>query len=769
MELNLYYTKISILLLQIILKIIFEFKIDVNKNQWIIIAGFILFILTGLFTVQCSEPGYKKDVAENKFVGDTACISCHETEHDQWLASDHFKAMQIANDSTVLGDFNNKSYSADGITSKFFKKDGKFVINTQGEDGRYHDYEIKYTFGYFPLQQYLIEFDKGRMQATRQSWNSRDNKWFHQYAGQKISPNDWLHWTGNAQNWNTMCAECHSTNLQKNYNVETDSYHTTFSSLTVSCESCHGPAKAHIDYINGSAYKKGNKEKGSYLLMPKNSSQHDEMNSCFPCHARKSNISAHLKRSNEIMDDYIPEIPSTEFYHADGQVNEEDYTYASFLQSVMYKHRVKCSNCHNPHSGKLIISGNGVCNQCHTKKNYDSPEHTFHAKGTDGALCKNCHMPSKYYMGNDLRHDHIFRAPRPDLSVKYSTPNACNDCHKNKSAQWASDAIVKWYGSQRKYHFSEDLIPGSKMNLPDQAHLLKLINDTATPSIIQATAVHYLSNINDNNSLQTLIKLLDNKDAQVRYRAVSGLANFPPSQWVGVINPLLQDKVRAVRIAAANLLVTAGDPQITNDLKEPYSKALAELNEHILHQTDFATGNIMAADYFLKLRNYESAEKFYLRGLKKDSAMNYARLNLSTLYNMMGRNTDALSVLQDAIKTDPKNDRIYFNLALLYNEMNDPANVEKNLKKAIELKSVNPRVYYNYGILLQQRNQSGEAEKQYLKALALAPNDLDFNYALCVLFLQQNQLQKALPYAQTLKKYYAGNADVAQLLQQIGL
>ncbi len=741
-----------------------------GRKQILVLVGLVLFVLAGLTAVNCGDREQKKEgaIAEN-YVGDSACISCHKPEFDQWSLSDHFRAMQVANDTTVLGDFNNRTYSADGITSRFFKKDGKFFINTQGADGKYQDFEIRYTFGYFPLQQYLVAFDRGRMQVTRQSWDSRDKKWFHQYAGQKIPPGDWLHWTGNAQNWNTMCAECHSTNLKKNYNFETDSYQTTYSLLTLGCESCHGPAGQHIDYINSRDYKKGRKHPGSYMNLAKYSSQQMEIQTCFPCHSRKSNISPDLKHTNEILDDYIPEIPTTEFYHADGQVDDEDYTYASFLQSVMYHQGVKCSNCHNPHSGKLIIAGNGVCNQCHVKKNYDSPEHTFHAIGTDGALCKNCHMPSKSYMGNDLRHDHIFRAPRPDLSEKYGTPNACNDCHKDKPASWAAEAVVRWYGPERKYHFAEDLVPGSKMDLPAQAHLLKLLRDTATPSIIQATAVHYLAGIDNDASLQEMLAQLGNKDAQVRYRALTGLSGFPSSRWIGVVTPLLQDKVRAVRIAAANLIVGRIEPERLSGFGDSFTSAQQELSSYIMYQVDFASGNIMAADYFLKLRQYDRAEQFYLRGLKKDSAMNYARLNLSTLYNIMGRNADALKVLQEALKTDPKNDRIYFNLALLFNETGDQHEVEKNLQKAIALRSRNPRVYYNYGVLMQQQQKLSAAEAQYRKALALAPADADINYALCILFLQQNQPSNAMPFAQTLKNLYPGDPRFAALWQRLGL
>lgn len=735
---------------------------------FLVVIGLFSLLLLGFLIVQCSQPN-KKEEGKNEFVGDASCQSCHQKEHADWKQSDHFKAMEVANDSTVLGNFNNQTYTADGVTSRFFKKDGKYYINTEGEDGKNHDYEIKYTFGHYPLQQYLIEFDRGRMQATRQSWDSEKKKWFHQYAGQKITPGDWLHWTGNAQNWNTMCGECHTTNYKKNYNYETDSYKTTYSQLSVSCESCHGPAKNHINYINSTEYKEGEKQLGSYLQMSKNSTQKDEINSCFHCHARKSNIDDNMIGNGDILDHYIPEIPSTDFYFADGQMNAEDYTYASFLQSKMYRHGVKCSNCHNPHSGKLLFAGNDLCNQCHSKEKYDNEKHSFHAAATEGAACKNCHMPSKYYMVNDKRHDHIFRVPRPDLSAKYGTPNACNNCHKDKTAEWASQAIVKWYGEKRSYHFAEDLIPGSKMDAEAQTHLIKLLKDTATPSIIQATAVHYISNINNNETIQTLIQELSNPDPQVRYRAVTGLTNFPSSQWLSSVTPLLQDKVSAVRIATANLLVSINNEQITDGLGTSYTKASDELYRYIMYQTDFAAGNVMAADYFYKLGNYQNAEQLYLRGIKKDNQMNYARLNLATLYNVTNRNDRALLVLQEALKVDAINDRIYFNLALLYNEMNDPKNVETNLKKAIALKSQNPRVYYNYGIILQQKQDFKNAEKQYLKALSLSPNDMDFNYALCVLFLQENQPAKAIPYAQTLKKYYAGNQQVATLLQQMGL
>lgn len=744
-------------------------KYVVTKKIYFVVVLMVVAISGGLWFVNvgCSTQNTYRLSKENKYVGDASCQSCHAKEFKEWKVSDHFKAMQVATDSTVLGDFNHVSYSADGITSTFYKKGNKFFINTQGEDGANHDYEVAYTFGYYPLQQYLVVFPNGKMQVTRQSWDSRQKKWFHQYAGDKLPPNDWLHWTGNAQNWNTMCAECHSTNLKKNYHPETDTYQTTFSLLTVSCESCHGPAQHHIDYVNSDAYKKGKYVAGAFIQQLKvHSSQVQELNTCAPCHARKNNISDSLIQSGELLDNYIPEIPTTPLYFSDGQVLEENYKYSSFLQSKMYMHGVKCSNCHNPHSGKLIFTGNKVCTQCHQESTYNTAKHTFHTENTEASACKSCHMPTRTYMGNDIRHDHVFRVPRPDLSVKYAVPNACNDCHKDKSPQWSADAIVKWYGASRSYHFAEDLILGSRRDSASEQHLLKLIQDTATPPIVIAAAVFYLSGVNSEGSLHTILSQLNHFDAQVRYRAVRALSGFPADRWKDAVLPMLEDKVRAVRIAAADVLLTAG--AVANDKYQvAYEKAGIELRKYIFYQVDFASGNAMAGDYFFKKKDYAQAEKFYLRGIQKDDKMNYVRLNLATMYNIQRRNQEALQLLQEALKLDDKNDRIYFNLALLYNELKDFINAEKNLSKAASLNSSNPRVYYNYGVLLQQKNNIPAAITQYKKGLSLLPLDADLNYALALIYYQQRDKEKALLYGQVLQKYYGNNPQYQQLLLAI--
>ena len=740
-----------------------------SVSAFLLIAGLLVVFI---FILEFCKPAKQSPVDSTtsndlaQYVGDKSCQSCHAKEVDLWKKSDHFKAMEPANDSTVLGDFNNATLTADGITSKFFRRNGKYFINSQGPDGTNTDFEVLYTFGFKPLQQYLVAFPGGKMQVPRMSWDVQKKKWFHQYAGQKIHPNDWLHWSQGGQNWNTMCASCHSTNLQKNYLPDADSFHTTYSVMTVSCESCHGPASKHVDFVSAENYKDAEKVKYSFLK-PLDGENTVQINTCMPCHARKANISSEILTSTEPMDDFIPEIPSNENFHADGQVNEEDYIYTSFLQSKMFHRGVKCSNCHDPHSGKIAdLATNQVCMQCHEKK-YDSFEHTKHEASLKQVNCVNCHMPGKLFMGNDFRHDHSFRVPRPDLSVKFGTPNACNMCHTKKSAAWASDAVNKWYGNERKYHFAEDLIPGSKGGVQSEPHLARLLSDTAVPANVKATAAFYLGNTPTEKSLSLLLGALRDKDPQIRYRAARSLAAFPSERWKDAIGPLLSDKVRAVRIAAADAFLQIPANEVPVSFRETLATAKKELETYMQYQLDFAVGNIMLGDYYLRQNDFFNAEKYYTRGLKKDSMMNYARLNLASMYNQQQRNTDALRVLLEAQKTDPKNDRVQYNLALLYVELKDNANAEKSFAKAVSMNSRDPRLYYNYALFQQQFGKSAQAEQLLKKGLLIDPGNIDLNYALSYLYIQLKQPQKAIAPATLLKRADPTNPEFQSLFRSL--
>lgn len=743
------------------------------KNKIRFSCSCLIAILTLLSSCENQAPEAQKPTnnslqPQNGFIGSAACKQCHSTEYKDWLSSDHYLAMQEAKDSTVLGLFNSKSFTLDGVVNQVLVKDHQYLLKTKEINGSENTYTLSYTFGYFPLQQYLVKTERGQLQATRLSWDSRNQKWFHQYPGQNIHPGDWLHWTGNSQNWNTMCASCHSTNFKKNYNFESDTYSSTYSEINVACESCHGAGASHLAYLESDAYKKGERRYNSGLHYGKDKNNSLQLNTCAPCHARKSDISSDMNEGSELLDNLIHELISNEHYFADGQINDEDYEYGSFAQSKMFHNKVKCSDCHNPHSGKLRKEGNAMCLSCHEPR-YDSEQHHFHKGKGESTQCINCHMPQKTYMGNDHRRDHSFRIPRPDQSLVYNTPNTCNTCHNKQSAKWAAESIKKWYGSTRAYHFSDDLLPGSLLNTASQPHLSKLLADTSQPEIARATAIFYLRNFQNQEALELLLNYSRDDKALVRYHAIRSLENYPANVWAQAASHGLYDKVRAIRIATADLYHLAGPNLVPPAAKKAYAQADAENKSYLRYQRDFAVGNIMMADYHLQESDYKNAIVHYLRGLKKDSMMNYARLNLSSAYSALQLNKESLKTLKDAESIDPNNSRISYNLALLYYETGEMENSDKAFKKAIRSGLAEAEVYYNYGLFLQQKGNLTEAEQMLLSGYKRYPSSEKINYALSYFYLNKQNFSLAKKYALLLFQLNSGNETYQALYKQLGI
>lgn len=722
-----------------------------------LIIGALQFLLST--STACNSVEQTAPPGPAAYIGSSTCQSCHAQEHRLWQESDHHKALALANDSTVLGDFNNGVLESDGIRSRFFKERDTFYIETEGEDGTLHVFPIQYVIGHYPLQQYMVAFPGGRYQVTRQSWDSREGKWFHQYAGEQIPAGDWLHWTGNGQNWNTMCASCHSTHLQKQYDYSTDSYQTTFAERTLGCESCHGPGSNHQSEVANGQY--ANRQEYGVIQAEQ------VVNTCMPCHARKTDLHSVQRVSSEWLDNYIPQLISDDFYFADGQVKEEDYVFGSFVQSKMFQEGVQCLNCHQPHSGKLVQSGNALCLQCH-EPSYAGITHHFHAEEGEGAQCINCHMPERTYMGNDHRRDHSFRIPRPDQSVEYGTPNACNACHSDESNQWAADQIDNWYGEERAHHFSDELLPGSQRNAESVAHLVALLNDSTQPLIARATAVYYLGQIQDSTAAQVVRNVLSHRDAWIRHEALNALNAQPVQDWLALAHSLLQDPVKAVRIAAARLFHSSGAyQQLATEARQHYQAARQEYEAYLHLQADFSVGALQLADFHLQDGNAQEAVQWYGRALDKDQQMNYARLNLASALGGLQRPQEALQVLKQALQQDAQNPRIHYNLALLYLELNQIDAAEQHFQEAIVLNIPSSGAFGNYALMLLQQGRFEAVLPLCKKGLERYPQDEKLLYAWAMASIESHKPKEAIKALQRLTKLFPDNGYYREWLTQL--
>lgn len=727
---------------------------------------------------------------EAKFVGATTCIECHKMEYDLWLGSHHDLAMDHATEESVLGDFNDAEFEHRGQTHKFYKRDGKFYVYTDGgPNGEMTELEVQYTFGWTPLQQYLVPFPDGRLQTLGLTWHTTHNKWYHManavYPDEEIDHSNWLHWSNLGQNWNGMCADCHSTNLVKGYDFETGVFNTTWSEINVSCEACHGPSSFHLDWAKLPEMARPMNTNYGLVVKTSDIDNIQYVDLCARCHTRRSALKDYDFKWHDLLDHMVPELVREPMYFADGQILEEDYVYGSFVQSKMYMNDVQCNDCHNVHSLKLIESGNKLCLQCHLAEAYDTYDHHFHKyKGEagealmfaddttvyevgEGALCINCHMPGRYYMGVDFRRDHSFRVPRPDLSDKLNTPNACTQCHRDESNQWAAGYLRQWYGISIKPHYGTTLAAGHQADPEAYEQLVIIVNDELYPVIIRATAISILGEFYLDQSVEVLRKSLQDPESMIRNSA----AQHIPIQSQEIINdliPLLNDHVKAVRMGAAVRLSYVPEEMLPRKHLKALNEALDEYRDAMEYSGDFAASRHNLGNWYFNHGDFVEAEKNFLASIEIDDEFFPSQTNLALLYNRQGKNDKAELLLRNVIKANPGYGQTYYSLGLLLAEQKKYEQAVEQLQKAAELMPDYSRVFYNLGLLQAQLGNFNEAEQALLITYQIEPDNFDFIYALVDFYLNRNDYRNARIYAEMLRVKFPDNTAGGELLEYIG-
>ncbi len=729
------------------------------------------------------------------FVGAAECVACHQRETELWKGSDHDLAMQSADRTTVLGNFNNATFRKDGVTSTFFKRDGQFFVRTDGPDGKLADFEIKYTFGIDPLQQYLVEFPDGRYQALSIAWDARPasaggQRWFHLYPKEKIDHRDELHWTKPAQNWNFMCAECHSTGLQKNYRQAEDRFETSWSDIDVSCEACHGPGSRHVAWAQGAqrgrsspdsprglAFQIKDTSGGTWTVSPgeatarrsKPLSSRVEVETCGRCHARGAQIWGDYQHGQPLAETHRVAFLDEALYHADGQIKDEVYEYGSFLQSKMYHAGVTCSNCHDPHSARLRASGNALCSQCHLPSKYDDPQHHFHTAGTEAAQCVSCHMIKRYYMVVDGRRDHSFRIPRPDLSMTLGTPNACNDCHRDRPARWAADAVTKWYGPDRKggSHYGEAIHAGRNAQADAKTLLVRTIEDETTAAIVRATALNLLARYPGPDSLRILENALRDSDPLVRRAAVSALSAVEPRTRLALGLPLLSDPIRTVRLEALSTLVGVPRDLFTAAQLKTLDQVTAEYREAQAFNADRAEAHLNLGVLDAQLGKFDAAEQAYRTAIHKQPSFIPAYINLADLYRQQGQEDRVEQTLREALKADPGNGDASHGLGLSLVRQKRLRDAIPELARAAQRRPDVARYAYVYGVALHEAGDTRRALDILKRAHPRHPSDREILVALAEYHGQAGDRKAAIAWARKLVEMSPEDPQARRLLQAL--
>lgn len=722
-----------------------------------------------------------------EYVGSEACGACHKTEFAEWQQSQHAKAMQHANAGTVLGDFSGVDFEYNGIRSRFFMKDGKHWVNTDGPDGAMTDFEIAYTFGLDPMQQYLIAFPDGRLQALSIAWDTRPaeqggQRWFHLQPDERVDFKDELHWTKRTQNWNFMCADCHSTDVRKNYDEKTDTFKTTWKDITVGCEACHGPGSNHVKAPAASLQGSGltvdfiERNGVDWVLDPATGNANRsrpretdvELQVCAQCHSRRGQVADGYKPGLPFHDFYRQAVLEPNLYHADGQQLDEVYISGSFAQSKMNHAGVTCSDCHNPHTGGLRAEGNAVCAGCHLPAKYDIENHHRHPQGSQGAQCVNCHMPEKTYMVIDPRRDHSLRIPRPDLSVAHGTPNSCNGCHRENDAAWAAQQIRQWTGGRDPggYQTYTPAYAAADANQPDaQARLGNIVTDLGVPAIARAGALSRMNRTPGTTLEFVAEKSLADPDPLVRRTAIEGLAGLPPERRLAMLAPLLDDNVRTVRMEAASALAGAmGGASPAQQAS--FDKAAAEFIAAQRYNADTVEARTSLGGFYADLGRFEEAEKQLKAAIAMDPAFTAAYANLVDLYRVQNRDAESEKLLSEALQRSPDSSELHHAYGLLLVRQNRKSEALVEFAKASRLAPGNIRFAYVHAVALDAEGNSQAALNEIRRVLPANPSDTELLIAAATFSRNAGDYKAMQGYLQALINANPNNPQIRQFVEQ---
>ncbi len=758
------------------------------------LLSFVLVLAGSWLATGQTSPAITGAGAPPGFVGKAVCATCHVSEARAWTGSHHDLAMQHATQASVLGDFADAVFEHYGLRSRFFRLDSRFMVETEGRSGSLEIFEIAYVFGVYPLQQYLIAFPDGRLQALGVAWDSRPTadgggRWFHLYPGERIGPDDPLHWTRPSQNWNHMCADCHSTALRKGYDAAADRFTTTWSEINVSCEACHGAGAGHVGWASASqAARAADPRKGFYVRLDdrrgitwtidpatgtaRRSSPpgpRHEVEACGLCHSRRGTIA----------DDWQPGQPLTQthdlallrrgLFEADGQMRDEVYNDQSFRQSRMFAAGVTCGDCHEPHSLALRAEGSGVCQQCHDVSRFETVAHRAHARADPVPTCIDCHMPARTYMVVDRRHDHGFRIPRPDLSVQIGTPNACNDCHRTQTAGWAAEAIERWHGPNRKgFQTWAPAMHAAQTGQADAAAMLAaVIRDPAVPAIGRASAYAELGPLLVPALLEDVRRGLADSDPLVRIGALRSLQPLPVQSRWALAAIVLADPARAVRIEAARLLADALPAQLAPAERATFDRAAADFVAAQRLNADRADSRTALGTFFAMRGDAAGAEAEYRSALRLDPQYAIAAINLADLYRAQRRDSEAEPVLRAAIAEAPRDAALRHVLGLVMVRLRRTPEALVLLAEARELDPSHARYAFVHAVALHSSGRTGEALEVLGRNSARHPRDVDTLAALLSINRDLGRFADALSWGEKLQAIAPATPGLAATLDEL--
>ncbi|MEI7733354.1 MAG: ammonia-forming cytochrome c nitrite reductase subunit c552 [Verrucomicrobiota bacterium] len=709
-------------------------------------------------------------VAYQKYAGSQSCLACHEPAFTPWRASHHALAerpLKPELDTAAFSPSQTFKHGTQTSTVRFTQR--RCELLTQGPSGKAETFIADRVIGHDPLRQYLIAKPDGRYQVAEIASDPKKGDWFNVYGNEDRQAGEWGHWTGRGMTWNTMCAACHNTRLRKNYQPATDTYNTAMVEMGVGCEACHGPMADHVAWQKLFPPPPGPRNPSRKDPTLQKMDKNQVFDTCGMCHARRGEFTGDFKPGDSFFDHHSLTIPDeTDTFYPDGQIRDEDYEYTAFLGSRMYASKVRCIDCHDPHTAKPRLTGNALCLTCHSAPIPPAPRivpatHAHHKVNAGGDSCTGCHMPITTYMQRHPRHDHGFTIPDPLLTKQFAIPNACNRCHTNQTEtmEWALDWTQKWYGKKmdRPYRARATTIAKARNGEATALDALLKVAREDKNALWRASATGLARRWSQEPKVINAL-LEQAKDPAPMVRAVSARCLEPTQSTYArsVLGNLLNDPSRAVRVEAAWSLRTTVD---TNSL------AGQDLMRYLRHNLDQPSGLLQMGVFQNDRNDHEGALASFQKAVSWDGGSAPLHHALAVCLSQNGQSAAAVRELEIACKLVPRDAEYRFKLGLAYHEASQPKAALNALEEAVKLDPQYSQAWYNLGLSYSAAGQSDQALTALSRAEMLNAGSREIPYARATILARLGRVREARSAVSRALELAPGYSEAIQLLQTL--
>lgn len=690
-----------------------------------------------------------------------ACVECHPNFHQLWSTSRHGTAMQPYTAALARREFTAASRPI-RVGGTVYQADvSAGCVREDGPEGK-KSYPIAHVMGGKNVYYLLTPWQRGRLQVLPVAYDVRRKEWYDTAASAvrhfATAADEMLDWRDPLYTFNTSCFGCHVSQMVSNYNVDDDTYHTTWKEPGINCQTCHGPSEEHVALCR--KLPPGQKPADPKIVRLSLLTPSQQSEACLGCHAKAGSITPTFPPGGKFFDHFDLALYENADYYPDGRDLGENYTCTSWRRNPCAQSgKLGCLHCHTS-SGRYRFEGakaNNACLPCHAQRVANPAPHTHHKADGSGSRCVGCHMPTTEF-ARMLRSDHSMRPPAPAATPTFKSPNACNICHADKDANWSDRFVRQWHGGDYQAPVLQRGRLVEEARRGDWTHLAEMLGEitrTDRDELFAASLARMVGYCPDANRIEPLTRALKDASPLVRTSAAMAMAQRPDARFLPGLVAATADDYRLVRIRAAGALAGYDMSSLNPNEIQRVSSAMREQEASLRVRPDDWASQYNLGNFLSDTGRMEEAARAYSLAAKFRPSAVMPLVNAAIVYARLGQTQQAERALVRAVDMEPNNAAAQFNMGLLRAEQNQMAQAQEHLRRALQTEPNMSQAAYNLSLMIFSEKPE-EAIELCRRAVQNSPAEPRYAYTLAHLLNQAGQSSQAM---QQLQALIARNAD----------